>query len=561
MNQRIGHKSAGDRSAGVDVFAQAAARLGAHRPLKARQLQEIETRIESRDLAGATEALTDYLITRRNDPDALYLMARAQLRLGHPGEARALLRRCLDVAPDFKVARFNYADLLHAAKEHMEALREIDVLLATDSRNPLFRRLKADILTSLGVPADTVLIREELVGENPQHTAVWIEYGHALRATGQHEKSVAAYRQAIELCPSSGKAYWALANMKTAAFRDADISAMQQQLRRSDLEEDDRVQMQYALGKAYEDRGNYELAFEQYARGNATMRLRVPYDPDNVTKLVKANKALFTSEFISSRKGTGCESREPIFVVNLPRSGSTLIEQILSSHSQVEGAGELPYITSIAKDLEHRDKTGRSVLYTDVLRTIDPPTLRRLGEAYLARARAHLRLGRQRFVDKKPPNWFHIGLIHLILPNAKIVDVRRHPGACCFSQFRQFFRKPRPRQAELARLYRDYVEMMAHYDHVLPGKIHRVIYEDLVASPEDEVRRLLDYLELPFEKNCLRFYETKRSVITPSSEQVRKPISQDAVEHWRNFEPWLGPLIGSLGSVLTEYPAVPQELR
>ncbi|MFL6689622.1 MAG: tetratricopeptide repeat-containing sulfotransferase family protein [Alphaproteobacteria bacterium] len=549
-----------ERSRKTDVFAVAAELLSMLRPVRSRQLQQAESDLDNNRADRAEESLREHLAKRANDPDALYLMARAQLRLGRPGAALALLRRCLDLAPDFAVARFNYADLLHSTKEYGEALQEIDVLLTTDRRNPLFRRLKADILTSLGVSDETVRIREELVDDNPQHAAIWIDYGHALRATGQHAKSVAAYRKAIELRPSSGKAYWALANMKTVRFSDGDIEAMNEQLRRMDAAEEDRIQLQYALGKAYEDRGEYDRSFEHYAKGNAAMRIRVPYNADNVSQLVKDSKAIFTPEFLAGRKDSGCKDNSPIFVVSLPRSGSTLIEQILSSHSQIEGAGELPYITALIKDLEECEK-ARGTRYTDVLKALDPAALKEFGEQYLGRARTHLKLGRPFFVDKKPPNWFHVGLIHLILPNAKMVDVRRHPAACCFSQFRQFFRKPRPRQAELGRLYRDYVEMMAHFDRVLPGKIHRVIYEELVTNPEDEVRRLLEYLELPFEENCLRFYETQRAVTTPSSEQVRKPISRDAVEHWRNFEPWLGPLIESLGSVFTEYPSVPQELR
>jgi hypothetical protein len=238
-----------------------------------------------------------------------------------------------------------------------------------------------------------------------------------------------------------------------------------------------------------------------------------------------------------------------------------LIEQILASHSAIEAIGELPYITTLVKGLEERAGSGPRVDYTKVLPNLEPPALRALGQDYLERAAGHRKLDRPLFIDKKPPNWLHAGFIHLILPNAKIIDVRRHPVACCFSQFKQYFNNAHPNQAELGRLYRDYVALMAHFDRVLPGRIHRVIYENLVTDMEAETRRLLDYLGLPFEESCLRFYETKRSVLTPSSEQVRQPISGEGVDHWRNYEPWLDPLKESLGSVLTEYPSVPAELR
>lgn len=541
-------------NAARDSFSAAAGRLSAQRPLKNRRLHEIDANISQGRLDLAEKELKTYLAKRPNDPDAISLMARTQLRLGRRREAASLLEQCLKLAPDFAAARFNYAESLLKLKDFDGALKETDKLLSTDSENPLFRQLKANILEVLAEEGQSLAICEQLVAENPERADSWISYGHALRVVGEQEAAIAAYRKAIELRPSCGMAYWSLANLKTVRFSDDEIAAMEMQLQRSGITEDDRVQMQYALGKAFEDRGQYDRSFQNYAKANASMRLRIPYNPDTVTNLVAASKALFTSEFLQSRDGAGCKSAAPIFVVSLPRSGSTLTEQILSSHSAIEGAEELPYITSLAKRFDGQD-------YPKVLGSLDPEIFRTMGQEYLELARPHRKLGRPFFVDKKPPNWFHLGLIHLILPNAKIVDVRRHPAACCWSQFRQYFRKPRPRQAELGRLYREYVELMAHFDRVLPGKIHRIIYEDMIANPEGEVRKLLDYLGLPFEDGCLRFYETNRAVRTPSSEQVRRPISGEAVDHWRNYEPWLGPLIKSLGSVFTEYPKVPEDLR
>jgi tetratricopeptide (TPR) repeat protein len=563
MKQRMQPRSTAARniSATADSFALAAEQLGGQRPLRSRHLQQIGSNIDKNHIAFAETELTEYLARRPDDVDALNLMARTQLRLGRREAAAALLAQCLVLAPDFAAARFNHAELLFKLKDFDAALKELDRLLISDSRNPLFRQLKANILESTGENERSLAICEELAGENPGRAESWISYGHALRAMGFQEKSIAAYRKALEVRPSFGMAYWSLANMKTVHFSDDDIAAMQEQLNRPDIATDDRVHLQFSLGKAYEDLGVYDRSFEQYAKANAAMRVRVGYNPENVTKLVTSNKTLLTPEFLRNRAGVGCSARDPIFVVSLPRSGSTLIEQILSSHSAIEGTAELPYITAIAKRLETGEGALTGLGYPKILEALEPAALKSLGEEYLEQARAHRKLGRPFFIDKKPPNWFHVGLIHLILPNAKIIDARRNPVACCLSMFKQYFNKPRPRQAELARFYRDYVDLMAHFDAVLPGKVHRVIYEDMVANPETEVRRLLDYLGLPFEEGCLRFYETKRSVLTPSSEQVRKPISGEAVDHWRNYEPWLGPLIEGLGPILTAYPSVPEALR
>jgi hypothetical protein len=338
---------------------------------------------------------------------------------------------------------------------------------------------------------------------------------------------------------------------------------MHEQLRRPDLAPGDRAGFQFALGKAYEDAGDYERSWEQYAKANAAMRIHSTYNPEAHTAAVKANTALFTPEFLRARESWGCKRNDPIFILGRPRSGSTLVEQILASHSAIEGTAELPYIGNLAKRLARRQGHG-VVLDTDALAALaalGAAEIEALGEEYLESARLHRKTGRPFFIDKKPDNFLFTGMIHLILPNAKIIDARRHPAASCLSTFKLYSVKGRLRITELGASYRNYVELMAHFDRVLPGKIHRVIYEDMVADPESEVRKLLDYLALPFEEQCLRFYETKRTVLTPSSEQVRRPITKEAVDYWRHFEPWLGPLMKSLGSVLTEYPEVPKEFR
>ena len=336
--------------------------------------------------------------------------------------------------------------------------------------------------------------------------------------------------------------------------------SMQAQLAHTELSNEDRFHLDFALGKALEDDGRYGASFEHYQRANALRRRELRYNADDTTDLLQRSKALFSREFFGEHKTSGDLSPDAIFVVSLPRSGSTLVEQILSSHSAVEGTMELPDIRSIARRLG--GKRGKEPVsdYPEILGRLSTSELRALGAEYLERASIYRRQGRPFFVDKMPNNFQHIGLIQLILPNAKIIDARRHPLGCCFSNFKQHFARGQSFAydlTDLGRYYRDYVELMAHFDDVLPGKIHRVIYEDMVKDPEQEIRQLLAYCGLPFEEACLRFYETERAVRTASSEQVRLPIFTDAVDHWQNYEPWLGPLKTALGPVLSVYPGVP----
>jgi len=549
-------------SSNPSSFAVASADISKGRLIRNSRLREIASRLKSAPPEIGERELRAFLSNYPNEADALQLLAKLVAGCGRRTEAISILERCLDVAPDFTLARFNCARLLWEQHKYAQALEQLEVLLAEDAGNPLFRQLKSNILEATGYTEQSLAIFRDLAAENPGRAESWISYGHAARAAGIREESVNAYRMAIECRPSYGSAYWSLANMKTVRFDGADISAMLAQLSRPDIPQDDRILLQFALGKAYEDLREYERSWEQYSKANAAVRLRSNYDPDVLTASVAASKVLFTPELFTARKGMGCDARDPIFILGRPRSGSTLIEQILSSHSAVEGTAELPYITALAGRLSGRDSPvphGKD--YLNVLADFDAVALAGLGEEYLRDAQIHRKLNRPFFIDKKPANFAHIGLILLMLPNAKIIDARRNPAASCFSTFKTYRSKSLLRLSELGRFYRDYVEYMAHFDRVLPGRIHRVIYEELVADPETQTRNLLDYLGLPFEESCLRFYETERTVLTPSSEQVRKPISSDAVDHWRNYEPWLGQLTASLGSVLVHYPVVPEELR
>jgi tetratricopeptide (TPR) repeat protein len=536
--------------------------MRSQRKIKSASLRRLAAELANQNPEAAERGFRDYVSAHPRDPDGLQILAQHVFRLGRKREAAGLYDQCLQLAPDYAAARYQYADLLAQLNRFEAALTELDILLAQESSNPLYRNLRASILETIGETRQSATIFGELVAENPARAETWVSYGHSLRAIGKQEESIAAYRRAIECRPFFGHAHWGLANMKTVRLGDADIDAMKAQLNRTDIPPEDRVMLQFSLAKAYEDRREYDRSFEHYARANAALRLGMTYDPATLTAGVAANKALFTPEFLRSRQGAGCQTRGAIFVVGRPRSGSTLVEQILSSHSAIEGTAELPYIAALSSRLADRDSNSAlGSKYLPALANLTPVALAQLGEEYLQDASIHRKLDRPFFIDKKPGNFFHIGLIHLILPNAKIIDARRHPAANGLSMFKSYSSKGRLRLAELGQFYRDYVELMAHFDAVLPGMVHRVIYENLVANPEAEVRRLLDYLGLPFEENCLRFHETKRTVLTPSSEQVRRPISSDAVDYWRAFEPYLGPLLTNLGSALTCYPEVPEELR
>jgi len=475
-----------------------------------------------------------------------------------PAWALNLLARCLELAPGFDAARQHYAMVLHRSNQPEQALAQIEHLLASDPQHPAYRNLKAVVLCRIGDYEPAIAIYADLVQRYPDNPRVWMSYGHALKTAGFGERAIAAYRHSLARLPSFGEVWWSLANLKTFRFDAADLATMSEQLARTDLSDEDRLHLEFAMGKAREDAEACADAFAHYARGNAIRRAQLHYSADETSARVARVCAHYTGDFFAARAGMGCPARDPIFVVGLPRAGSTLIEQILSSHSQVEGTMELPEVASISRSLR-RHGEGETP-YHDALAALDADALRALGEHYLAHTRIQRKTSAPLFIDKMPNNFMHVGLIHLMLPNARIIDARRHPLACCFSAFKQHFARGQSFSYDLedvGRYYHDYVRLMAHFDTVLPGRIHRVFYERMVADTEGEVRRLLEYCGLPFEEACLRFFENPRPVHTASSEQVRRPIYREGVDHWRRFAPWLGPLEHALGPVLESYPEVP----
>jgi tetratricopeptide (TPR) repeat protein len=515
--------------------------------------------VENR-IAVAEALLRQHLRRYPTDIAAIRMLAEVAARLGRHRDAEVLLRRCLELAPSFTPARYNLASVLHRQGKGSEALAEAEQVLAQEPANPGYRNMKAAILGQLGEYQQAIDIYRDVLGAYPGQAKAWMSYGHALKSAGQREESIAAYRRCTGLSPEFGEAWWSLANLKTFRFGPGDLEAMQAQLRRDDLTEADRFHFHFAIGKALEDAGEWGDSFRHYAEGNRLRRALVRYDADaNHAKATRA-RALFSREFFRERAGAGCPAPDPVFIVGMPRAGSTLLEQILSSHSQVEGTMELPDVIAIARGLDDGKPGSDESRYPEVLAGMDAAGLAALGERYLEQTRVQRKRGTPLFIDKMPNNFAHVGLIHLMLPNARIVDARRHPLACCFSNYKQHFARGQHFTydlGDLGRYYRDYVELMAHFDEVLPGRVHRVHYERLIDDTEAEVRRLLDYCGLPFEEGCLRFYENERPVRTASSEQVRQPIYREGVDQWRHFEPWLGPLKEALGPVLEAYPGVP----
>jgi tetratricopeptide (TPR) repeat protein len=513
-----------------------------------------------KDLPRAEALLKAHLMRAPTDVPAIRMLAEVAARYGRDEDARKLLERCLELAPNFLPALYAYALLLHRDNESARALPVIERLLEAEPRHPGYRNFHAVLLSRLGEFDRASRIYAELLREYPAQAKVWLSYGHTLKTEGNLGAGVEAYRRSITLEPAFGEAYWSLANLKTFRFEPAEIAAMEAKVADSTVKDVDRLHLEFALGKAYEDAGDWATSFSHYEKANALQRARFRYDPDHNSERLRRLKAIFTREFFAARAGAGCPSPDPIFIVGLPRAGSTLLEQILSSHSRVEGTMELPEIIAIARELRAQSGSQAVGAYTDRLAALDAALLRELGERFLANTRVYRKSGRPFFIDKMPNNFLHIGLIHLVLPNARIIDARRHPLACCISNYRQHFASGQRFAydlADLGRYYRDYVELMAHFDAVLPGRVHRVIYERLVEDTEAEVRRLLDYCGLPFEDACLRFFENERAVRTPSSEQVRQPIYREAVDQWRRYETWIGPLKDALGPALSAYPDNP----
>jgi len=503
------------------------------------------------EISAAEHVVRQYLLTHGNHIDGMRLLAQIGMKLDVVDDAELLLEQVLVLAPDYHAARYEYALALLNRHKHVRAREEMEKLLATDPNNRVYRTTRATVCVGFGDYAQALPLYREILAETPNDPELHLSIGHALKTLGQTQDAIESYRAATAVRPQYGEAYWSLANLKTYRFTDAEIAGMRA-WEAANVQPADRYHLCFALGKALEDRGEYAESFAFYERGNALKKTECRYRPEPLERNARLQAAVCTREFFAARQGFGCPDPSPIFIVGLPRSGSTLIEQILSSHSRVEGTMELADIPRLVQDLRGREQTDSAPRYPGVLADLGAQEFMRVGEKYLDDTRLYRR-GKPFFIDKMPNNFRHLGLIHLLLPNAKIIDARRDPIACCFSNYKQLFASGQQFTysiEDIARYYRMYAELMAHWNEVLPGRILRIQHEDVVEDLAGNVRRLLDFCELDFETACLEFYKTERTVHSASSEQVRRPIYREGVDQWRHYEPWLGPLKEALGPLV-----------
>ena len=530
--------------------AQAGAQIARLRDLP-REVVAAATLLSDGELTRAEDLIRAFLLEHGHHVEAMRLLAHIAMEREIHGDAQLLLEGVLELSPDYDAARFDYAQVLEKRQLHLEAERQVERLLAADRTNRGYLTLHTLTQVGLGRHQRAIELYRELLPGARQPAELHLSIAHLLKTLGQTDAAIAEYRAAALTRPGYGDAYWSLANLKTYRFTDEELEQMIAAESAPATSADDRYHLCFALGKALEDRQEYPRSFEYYNRGNELKRSGGSYLPEQIERNARLQMEVCTPAlFARHRRGEG-GAADPIFIVGLPRAGSTLIEQILASHPGVEGTHELADVPRIVTDLDGRDSR-----YPGVLASMSTEEFRRLGERYLHETRAYRPAGRPRFIDKMPNNFRHIGLIHLMLPNARIIDVRREPMACCLGNFKQLFAQGQTFTyglENIARYYRTYLELMRHWDEVLPGQVLRLHYEDVVQDLEQSVRRLLEFCELEFDPACVEFHRTERSVRTASSEQVRQPIYREGLSQWRHYEPWLAPLREALGDALWRY--------
>jgi tetratricopeptide (TPR) repeat protein len=519
------------------------------------QLQTVASLIQEGKMYKAEQLCRNFLQTHGHHVEAMRFLAQIGISFNVHDEAEFLLESAVLIDPENTRVHFDYVGALQKRQKFSEALEQARLLRNKDPEDPQIDMLYANQNLAVGNFDEALRIYRSRAQETPNNPGVHLTLGHALKTTGQQQLAIEAYTRAYTLKPDYGDAYWSLANLKTYKFDAAQITAMREREGAPTTQLADRYHLCFALGKALEDHGDFRESFEYYERGNRLKREEVGYDWRRITQEIDRQIQHCTPALFADKAGSGYAAADPIFILGLPRAGSTLLEQILASHSMAEGTMELPNILALAHKLGGRRRIDEDPEYPANLTELSHEELTAYGEAFIKDTMIQRKQGAPFFIDKMPNNFRHIGLIHLILPNAKIIDARRSAMGCCFSGFKQLFAEGQEFTyglEEIGHYYSDYVRLMDHWDAVLPGKVLRVRYEEVVADLKTQVRRLLDFCELPFEEACLNFHQTERAVRTASSEQVRQPIYKSGIDQWENFSPWLDPLREALGPELAE---------
>ena len=536
------HRMVGNE-AESEIAAQHVAKLATLAP----EVVTARSMLADGNLREAEDLVRSYLQRAPADFEAMRLLAQVAHRNEFSKDAVILLEAVLAAKPDYRPARHDYVLALSALHRHKDAREQIEILIAAEPDNLAYRTTLASILVGLGATEEAIALYGELLRMQPGDPELHLSLGHAQKTLGMRSDAERSYCEAARHRVNFGDAYWSLANLKTYRFTDEQLSRMREQVEAARTQPVDRYHLCFALGKALEDRGEYADSFRYYARGNALKKEECTFQPQVMERTLERQAELCTAEFFAKRRGYGCPDTSPIFIVGLPRAGSTLLEQILASHSMIEGTMELADVPRLVSSLDLHASGAR---YPDVLALPSADDYRGFGEAYIRDTQHYRTRNKPFFIDKMPNNYRHVSLIHLMLPNAKIIDARREPMACCFSNFKQLFANGQQftySLEDLARYYNTYVHIMEHWDKVLPGRVLRVQHEDVIADLEGSVRRMLDYCVLPFEPACVEFHKTERTVHTASSEQVRRPINREGIGQWKPYAEWLAPLREALG--------------
>ena len=514
------------------------------------ELLSVRNMISEGKLFKAERLCRQFLKENPKHVEGMRLLADLGVRSEVLDDAEFLLESAIAFEPDNRLARYDYMNVLYRRQKYAQSLAQAEWLRDAEPDNEAFEIAYANQCVAVGRYEDALEIYDQAIDRHEDAAMLHLLRGHALKTVGRADDAVAAYQHAYAARADFGDAFWSLANLKTYSFTDTEMHNMRAAEADATTSLTDRIHLCFALGKALEDVGDYAGAFEHYERGNRLKRDEASYDADRMTARLQLQAEQCTPALFDKHGDAGCDAPDPIFIVGLPRAGSTLLEQILASHPDVDGTFELPNIAALAHRLGGRHRVNEQPRYPARLHELTAEQLEQFGQAFIDDTRVH-RAGAPRFTDKMPNNFRHIGLINLILPNARIIDARRHPMACCFSGFKQLFATGQDFTyglREIGQYYRDYVALMDHWDSVLPGKILRVQYEDVVSDTEAQVRRLLDFCGLEFNQACVDFHQTERSVRTPSAEQVRQPIYTAGLDQWQRFEPWLDPLKEALGA-------------